>query len=171
MFYAIQQAIRFVSRLTVICLGCSSASCQQPHFSTLPQDGSLASFIAAFQDTPSISELRQRVRFNSVEIVYFVCPESLALVRVNLVSSLDKSRFTVLLRPVIVNSEPATFREITSDQLLRCGIDAESIFRALMPDKAPSGMGAAIGPLVEMRVRDSERERFQRDLLGELIRK
>ena len=145
--------------LFVICAACRVISSQEQASESrpftdigLPVDGEAQLFVSAFRETPCIAKISQRIGGNTNEIKYFICPKSLALVRLKLAFPLDKSRYTFLLRPVTRGEVAMEFQEITKGRLNQLGLDPEVLFRALLPVSAQAGMGATIGPILDVRI-------------------
>ena len=159
----------------VLCVICRAANSQDRGIETRPRrhiglhvDGEARLFVSEFREAPCIAELSESVGFATNEIRYFVCPKSLSLVRINLVFSLDKSRYTFLLRPVTDRDIALEFQEIKIDKLRKLGLDPEVIFGAMFPANVGAGMGATIGPILEVHISKDNINAFRKSLLQQL---
>lgn len=161
----------YVAAAVLFCIFCSVCNSQLPTtraqpslFSGLLPDGEARLFVSAFQESGCIRDL-ERISIDSVQIKYFVCPKTLTLVRVNLAFSLDKSRYTFLLQAVPDAEPTVDFHEVSGESLKQCGIDPEVIFLVLFPPNVSTGMGATIGPIVEIRIQEKQMRSFRESLL------
>lgn len=163
-----------VCAFIVACVVCRATYSQDRGLETrppthigLPADGEARLFVKEYRETPCIAKLSESVEFATNEIKYFVCPKSLSLVRMNLVFSLDKSRYTFLLRPVTDRDIALEFQEIKVDKLRKLGLDPEAIFGAMFPANVTAGMGATIGPILEVHIAKDNILRFRKSLLDQ----
>ncbi len=161
----------YVAVAVLFCIFCGVCTSQLPTtraqptpFSGLLPDGDARLFVAAFKESACIQDLK-RITIGSVQIKYFVCPKTLTLVRVNLAFSLDKSRYTFLLQAVKDAEPTVDFHEVSGESLKQCGIDPEAIFLVLFPPSVSIGMGATIGPIVDIRIQEKQMHSFRVGLL------
>lgn len=139
---------------------------QQSVESPLKREGALSFFVSRFNYLPCISSLSsEKFELNKSTVRYYACPRTLMLVRIQVNSSFDKSRFATLLQPLPKAGEKMEFFEIKFGDLVKTGIDPEAIYSVLFPRNSSLGMGDEVAEILDVKLRSTSEEAVRNHLL------